>query len=173
MRRGLAIAFFVISIIACVFMVGKPWNLFDELLVTSVTNSSDDTTISEIQDRIYALGGMEWVYVYRFDDSLEINIEAREYDPERFPDFAQNVCNEVMNIMDDYENIEKLGYIYISEYDSVTEDSISWYTNNGQRGYFVYTVGGEDVSHDNITLDEIREIILERKNPSAMGGAIG
>lgn len=172
MRRGFAIAFFVLSIIACVFMVGKPWNLFEEVLVDSVTNSSDDETLAEIEDRIYDLGGLEWVYVYRFDDSLEVNVEAREYDPELFPDLAQNVCNEVMAIMDDYEGFEKLGYIYVSEYNSVTEDSISWYTDNGKRGYFVYTVNGEDITFDNLTIDEMRKVI-EGENLSAMGGALG
>lgn len=172
MRRGFAIAFFVISIIACVFMIGKPWNLFEEVLVTSVPNSSDDETIAEIEDRIYDLGGMEWVYVYRFDGDLEISVEARDYDPELFPDFAQNVCDEVMAIMEDYEDIEDLGYIYVSEYNSVTEDSISWYTNNCKRGYFVYVVDGEETTYDNLTIEEMRKII-EADNLSAMGGAIG
>ncbi len=171
MKRGFAIAFFVLCIIACVFMIGKPWSLFEETLVTSVTNSSDDEIIAEIEDRIYELGGIEWAYVYRFADSLEISVEARDYDPQLFPDFAQNVCDEVEAIMNDYEDIEELGYIYISEYNSVTEDSISWYTNNGKRGYFVYTHDGEDESHDNMTLDEVREF-LEKKNISAMGGAL-
>ena len=93
MKKGLAIAFFVIAIIICVSRIGTPWSLFQELLVGSVENASDDTTIDQIETRIYALGGIEWAYVYELDGELEINVESREFDPEIFPDFCRNISS--------------------------------------------------------------------------------
>ena len=174
MKKGLAIAFFVIAIIICVSRIGTPWSLFQELLVGSVENASDDTTIDQIETRIYALGGIEWAYVYELDGELEINVEGREFDHELRPDFCRNISEEVMCIVDDYGD-KDLGFIYIYQNDSVDEDSISWYTNNGQYGYFVYTVDGEDYSYDNVTPDEMEKLINEehKNNISVMGGALG
>lgn len=174
MKKGLAIAFFVIAIIVCVSRIGTPWSLFQELLVGSVENASDDTTIEQIETRIYALGGIEWAYVYEFDGTLEVNVEGREFDPELFPDFCRNISDEVMDIMDDYSDRD-LGFIYISQNDSAGSDAISWYTDNGQYGYFVYTVDGEDYSYDNVTVEEMAKLINEEHKGDlpAMGGALG
>lgn len=174
MKKGLAIAFFVIAIVVCASRIGTPWSLFQELLVSSVDNSSDDATLEQIETRLYNLGGIEWAYVYEFDGTLEVNVEGREYDPELFPDFCRSICDEVMNIMADYGDRE-LGFIYIAQNNSENNDSISWYTNNGQFGYFVHTVDGEDNSYDNVTLDEMGKLISgeESKDTPAMGGALG
>lgn len=174
MKKGFAIAFFVLSIISCVMMVGKPWSLFEELLVDTVTNASDDEDIAEIQNRIYELGGTEWVYVYKIGDSLEINVEARDYDPELFPDFVEYIRDEVMAILEDVTGTDALGSLYISQVNSVTEETLSWYSTDGTKGYFSYLYDSEETSFNNVTPQELDEIIGELTGDLfAMGGALG
>lgn len=176
MKKGLAIAFFVIAIIVCASRVDKSWSLFHELLVGSVPNASDDSTIDQIETRVYALGGIEWAYVYELDGELDINVEGHDYDPELFPDYCRNICDEVMNIMVDYPDRE-LGFIYIEQKNSANNDAISWYTDDGEYGYFVYTNGDSENSYDNISLEDMGKIIAgeaqDSNNLPAMGGALG